>query len=116
MEDGIPVGIFFFFFHVMGMSERGECSEAHSHQLDEEEYKDSHERDAFSPVVVRYRAREARVRQGVAGGSKEVDECGGYYDAGTKVFRNEECPFWNSYASMATRVDWEDGTCNRQIK
>ena len=100
----------------MGMSERGECREAHSHQLDEEEYKDSHERYAFRPVVVCYRAREARVCQGVAGGSEEVDECGGYYDAGTKVFGNEECPFWNSYASMATRVDWEGGTCSCQIK
>ena len=108
--------IFFFFFGVMGMSERGECSEAHSHQLDEEEYKDGHEHYAFSPVVVCYRAREARVRESVAGGSEEVDERGGYYDAGTKVFGNEECPFWNPYAAMATRVDWEGGTCDCQIK
>lgn len=94
---------------VMGMSERGECSEAHGHQFDEEEHKDRHECYTFGPVVVRYRALEARVCKGIAGGSEEVDECSGYYDAGAKVFRNEKCPFRNAYASMATRVDWEGG-------
>lgn len=54
------------------------------------------------------------VRKGVAGGSEEVDECRGYDDARAKVFGNEECPFRNSHASMASRVDWERGTCSCQ--
>ena len=103
-----------FLFVVVAMAERGEGSEAHGHQFDEEEDKDGHERYAFGPVVVRYRTREARVREGIAGGSEEVDECSGYYDAGAKILRNEECPFGNSYASMATRVDRERGTCSCQ--
>ena len=96
------------------MSGRGEGSEAHGHQFDEEEDEDGHERYAFGPVVVRDRTREARVREGIAGRSEEVDECGGYDDAGAKIFRNEEGPFRNSYASMATCVDRERGTCSCQ--
>ena len=102
------IGILFI---IMGMSQRGECSEAHSHQFDEEEHKDCHEAYSFRPVVLCNRAREARVREGIAGGSEEVDERGGYDDAGAKVFCNEECPFWNSYAPMTFCVYRERGAC-----
>lgn len=105
------IAVVVFLVVVMGMAERGERSEAHGHQFDEEEHKDCHERYALGPVVVCYRSRETRVCKGVAGGSEEVDECSRYDDAGAKVFRDEECPFWNSYAPMSTRVDWEGGPC-----
>ena len=99
----------------MGVAQGGECSEAHGHQFDEEEHEDCHERYAFGPVVVCYGTREARVCQGIAGWSEEVDECSCDYDAGAKVLRDEERPFGDSNASMATRVDWERGTCGCQV-
>ena len=99
---------------VVGVSEGGECSEAHGHELNEEEHKNRHEGYAFSPVVVRCRACEAGVREGIVGRSEEVDEGGGYYDAGAKVFRDEECPLWDSDTSMSSRVDWESGPCSCQ--
>ncbi len=109
--EAVMVG---FLVVVMGVSERGECSEAHGHQLYEEEHKDCHEGYAFSPVVVCCRAREARVCESITGGSEEVDKCSGYYDAGAKVFCSEECPFWDSYASMSAGVDRKCGTCTCQ--
>ena len=99
-------------FVVVCMAERRECSGAHRHEFDEKEHKDGHERNAFGPVVVCYRARKARICEGIAGRSQEVDERRGYDDAGAKVFRNEERPLRNSYALMATRVDWEGSPCN----
>ncbi len=113
LEGGVAVLAFLFVF-VMGVSERGECGEAHGHQLDEEEDKDGHECYAFGPVVVCYGTLEARVCEGIVGGSKEMDERSGYYDAGAEIFGNEERPFRNSHASMATRVDWKCGTCSCQ--
>ena len=107
---------FVLIFHVVvvAMSERGECSEAHGHQFNEEEDECCHEGYAFGPVVVRYRACEARVCEGVVGGSEEVNEGSGYDDAGAKVFCNEECPFRDSYASMASSIDRECGPCSCQ--
>ena len=105
------IAVVVFLSLVMGMSERGECSEAHGHQLDEEEHKDGHERYSFGPVVVCYRTGKAWVCKGSAGRSEEVDECCGYDDAGAKVFGNEEGPFWDARSSMSTRVDRESGTC-----
>ena len=100
-----------FLVHVMGVSERGKCSIAHSHQLNEEEHKDGHKGNAFGPVIFGYWACEACIRQGIAGRSKEMDEGSSDDDAGAEVLGNEECPFGYSYASMATRKHWEHGTC-----
>ena len=105
------IGVVTLLFVVVGVAERGECSGAHRHEFDKEEHKDGHERDAFGPVVVCYRAREAGIGEGIAGRSQKVDERRGYDDAGAKVFRNEECPLGYSYALMPTGVDWEGGPC-----
>ena len=105
------IGVVALLFVVVCVAERGECSGAHRHEFDEEEHKNGHERNAFGPVVVCYRAREARIGEGIAGRSQEVDERRGYDDAGAKVFRNEKRPLRNSYALMPTRVDWEGGPC-----
>jgi len=40
-----------------------------------------------------------------------VDECCCDDDARSEVFRYEECPFWDSYASMSCGVDGESGAC-----
>ena len=99
---------------VIGVSERGEGSIAHSHQLNEEEHKDGHEGDAFGPVIVGYWTCEAWICEGIAGRSEEMDEGSGDYDAGAEVLGNEECTFRYSYLPMATRIDWEHGTCSHQ--
>ena len=98
---------------IMAMS-GGECSETHCHQLDEKEHEYCHEHYAFGPVVVCYGTCEARIGKGVAGGSEEVDERRGYDDTGAEVFRNEERPFRDPYASMAAGVDGECGPWGRQ--
>ena len=109
---GVLEGVVALLFIVVCMAERGECSGAHGHEFDEEEHKDGHERNAFGPVVVCYWARKARICEGIAGRSQEVDERRGYDDAGAKVFRNEECPLRYSHALMPTRVDGEGGPCS----
>lgn len=111
-EGGVAAVVVLFV--VMGVSQRGEGGEAHGHQFDEEEDEDGHERYAFGPVVFCYGAREARVCEGIAGGGEEVDERGGYDDAGAKVLGDEECPLRDSDASVAAGVDWECGTCRCQ--
>ena len=103
-----------FLVHVVGVSEGGKRSIAHSHQLNEEEHKDGHQGDAFGPIIVGYWACEAWIRKGIAGRSEEMDECSGDDDAGAEVLGNEECPFGYSYASMATCKDGEHGTCTCQ--
>lgn len=108
------IGVVALLVLVVCMAERGECSGAHRHEFDEKEHKDGHERNAFGPVVVCYRARKARICEGMAGRSQKVDERRGYDDAGAKVFRNEKCPLRNPYALMATRVDWEGCPCSRR--
>ena len=99
----------------MGVSKRGECRIAHGHQLDEEEEKDRHEAYSLRPVVLCYRAREARVRKGIAGGGEEVNERSGYDDAGAKVFGDEERPFRNPDASVSICVYRECGTCTLYV-
>ena len=40
-----------------------------------------------------------------------VNECRRYYDAGAKVLRDEEYPFWHPNSLISTSIYRESGAC-----
>jgi hypothetical protein len=49
-----------------------EASEAHDHQLHEEEHKDGHEADTLDPWVLGDRPRQTIIGQGFVGGCQQL--------------------------------------------
>ena len=85
---------------------------AHGHELDEEEDEDHDQRDAFGPRVVGNGARETFVTKSFVGGGEEVDEGGGYDDAGAEVLHDEECPSGDTDGMVTGSIDGKEGACS----
>lgn len=82
---------------------------AHGHELGEEEEEDGHQGDPLNPRVVCDGPSETFISEGFVGGSEEVDEGGCDDDAGAEVFGDEEGPWGDADAFVASGID---GKCS----